>query len=141
MKKHRRVMSQDTEGWYNVWRKTNTWFKKWHEEFGEFSPNHSKAWKFHFEELFLAKVYEVWDKKIQRSYKSWHWTVMQNLNKPWSCSFKIGITNWVKFHLSTQSLEKLYNDGWTLFVKKHKMFQLENFRVIMCHDTVGWFKI
>ena len=30
-----------------------------HEEFGEFLPNHSKVKKFHFDGLFLSKVYEV----------------------------------------------------------------------------------
>ena len=31
----------------------------WHEEFGEFSPNHSKVQKRHSDGLFLPKVYEV----------------------------------------------------------------------------------
>ena len=36
--------------------------------------------------------------KIQGSYLSWHWTVMQNLNKPWLCGFKTGTRNCVNFH-------------------------------------------
>ena len=40
--------------------------------------------------VILSKVYEVWTKKIQRNYLSWHWTVMQNLNN--------GMRNWVNFH-------------------------------------------
>ena len=44
-------------------RKTDFWFQIWHEEFGEFSPNHSKVWKFHFDGLFLSEVYKVWAKK------------------------------------------------------------------------------
>ena len=43
--------------------KADSWFQKWHEEFGKFSPNHSKVQKFHFDGLFLSKVYEVWAKK------------------------------------------------------------------------------
>ena len=31
-----KVMSHDTEEWCKVWRKTNSCFQKWHEEFGEF---------------------------------------------------------------------------------------------------------
>ena len=27
-----------TEEWCKIWRKTNLWFRKWHEEFGKFSP-------------------------------------------------------------------------------------------------------
>ena len=34
--KLRRVMSHGTEEWRKVWKKTNSWFQKWHEEFGEF---------------------------------------------------------------------------------------------------------
>ena len=92
------------------------WFQIWHVEFGDFSSNHSKVQKFLFNRLFLSKVYEVWPKKIQRKYLSWQWTVMQNLNKPWPCSFKNDITNWVNFHYSTQKSEKLYIYG--LFLSK-----------------------
>ena len=57
------------------------------------STNHSKVQKFHFDGLFSPKVYEVWSKKIQRSYLSWHWTVRQNLNKLWPCRpWRIGGT-------------------------------------------------
>ena len=30
-----------------------------------------------------CKVYNVWPKKVQRSYLSWHWRVMLNLKKNW----------------------------------------------------------
>ena len=92
------------------------WFQIWLVEFGDFSSNHSKVKKCHFNGLFLSKVYEVWPKKIQRSYLSWQWTVMENLNKLWPCSFKNDITNWVNFHYSTQKSERLYIYG--LFLSK-----------------------
>ena len=53
-----------------------------HEEFVEFSPNHSKVQKCHSDGLFLSKVYEFWTKKIQKRYLSQHWRVMQNLKIP-----------------------------------------------------------
>ena len=53
-----------------VKRKTDLWFQIWHEEFDEFSPDHSKVWKIFFNGLFLSKVYKVWVTKIQRSYLS-----------------------------------------------------------------------
>ena len=34
---------------------------------------------FHFNGLLLSKVYIVWGKKVQRSYLSWNWRVIQNL--------------------------------------------------------------
>ena len=39
---------------------------------------------------FFVKSMKVWDKKIKRSYLSWHWTVMQNLNKTLTLWFQ----NW-----------------------------------------------
>ena len=80
------------------------WFLIW-QEFGEFSRNHSKVWKLLFDGLFLSKVYKVQAIKIQRSYLSWHWTVMQNLNKPWPCCFKNGMRNWVNFHIARKCVD------------------------------------
>ena len=37
----------------------------------------------YFNEFLSWQVYHVWAKKVQRSYVSWHWRVMQNLNKNW----------------------------------------------------------
>ena len=61
--------------------------------FGEFSRKQSKVWKFDSDGLLFSKVYKVWSKKIQGNYLSWPWTVMQNLNKLWPCSFKNGTRN------------------------------------------------
>ena len=57
LKKYRRVISDDIEEWCNVYRKTEMWFQIWHEGFGEFSAKHSKVLKFHFDGLFLSKVW------------------------------------------------------------------------------------
>ena len=32
-------------------------------------------------ETFLSKIFNVWAKKIQRNYVSWHWKMMQYLKK------------------------------------------------------------
>ena len=37
--------------------------------------------KFYFDWFFLCKVYNVWTKKGQRSYLTWHWSVIKNLKK------------------------------------------------------------
>ena len=65
-------MFHDTEEWYKVSRKTDSWFQKRHGEFGELSPKHAKIQKFHFHGLFSSKAYAVWVKEIQRSYFFWH---------------------------------------------------------------------
>ena len=41
--KYKGVTFDGTENWCKIWRKTNMCFQKWHEEFGNFSPEHSKV--------------------------------------------------------------------------------------------------
>ena len=84
---------------------------------------------------FCQKYMSFELKKIQRSYLSSHWTVMQNLNKHWPCGLKSGMRNWLNFYWSTQKSENGTMMG--CFCPKHTLFQLENFRGIMCHDTEG----
>ena len=45
LKNYREIIFHDIEGWYKIWRKTDLLFGKWHEEFGKFSPEHSKVSK------------------------------------------------------------------------------------------------
>ena len=45
LKRHRGVIFYDTEEWWKIWRKTDLWFGKWHQEFSKFSPQHSKVSK------------------------------------------------------------------------------------------------
>ena len=37
----------------------------------------------HINGLLLTKVYNVWAKKVQRSYVWWHWRLMQSLKENW----------------------------------------------------------
>ena len=43
----------------------------------------------HFNGLLLDKVYNVWAKKVPRSYLPWHWRMMQNLKKNWLVVWKM----------------------------------------------------
>ena len=45
LQKYRGVVFHDTEELCNFWRKTDLWFKKWHEQFGNFSLEHLKVSK------------------------------------------------------------------------------------------------
>ena len=79
--------------------------------------------------------------KIQ-SYLSWNWTVMQKSNK--SCD--LGVSEMAFGELGIgwnfiRALKSLRN--CTLmgsFSPKNIIFKLENFRVIMCHETESWCK-
>ena len=59
----------------------------------------------HFNGLLLTKVYAEL-KKIQRSYLSWHWKVIQNLKRSWIVSSTLTWRIWL---ISTQALKNLKN--------------------------------
>ena len=59
---------------------------------------------FHFNGLLLNKVYIVWAKKVQRSYLSWHWRVIQNLKKN---SLVVWKMTWGIWQIFTRSLESV----------------------------------
>ena len=106
------------KNWLVVWNK--------YKEFGEFSHKHSKVQKFHFNGLLLSKLYKVWAKKMQRSYLSWYWTVMQNLKKPDLVVLKMA---WGIEWTFIRALKSLKNCRLTgSFCPKHILFQIENFR-------------
>ena len=54
-----------------------------------------------FNGLLLTKVYNVWDKKVQGSYPSWHWRVTKFEGKL-TCQFKIDMRSLINFDPSTQ---------------------------------------
>ena len=96
----------------------------WHEEFGEFSPNHSKVRKFHSDGLFLSKIYEVWAKKIQRSYLLWHWSVIQNFK---NADLVVSKMAWGIWRTSIIRAPKSLNivHWWALFVQNIYCFSLK----------------
>ena len=58
----------------------------------------------HFDWSLSCKVYNVWPKKVQRSYLSWHWRVMQNLKKNWLVIWKM---TWGIWQIFTRALESV----------------------------------
>ena len=61
---------------------------------------------FPFSGLLLSKVYIVRAKKVQRSYLSWQWRVMQNLKRNWLVVSKLTREIW---QILTWALESLRN--------------------------------
>ena len=106
LKKYRGVIFHDTEGWCKIWRKTDLWFGKWHEEYGKFSP----------EQLKVSKLGFWWDPLIQSrknmSLKSTEkLCVMKMKNdakfeKELTCHFKIGMRNLMNFDPNTWKSHK-----------------------------------
>ena len=65
---------------------------------------------FHFNGLLLSEVFIVWGKKVQRSYLSWHWRVIQNWKKNWLAAWKM-TRNFANFHQSTWKCQNWNFDG------------------------------
>ena len=55
-----------------------------------------------FNWLLVTKVYIVWATKVQRSYLSWHWRVMQILKKDWPVVWK---KTWEIWQIFTKALK------------------------------------
>ena len=100
LKKYRGVIFHDTEGWCKIWRKTDLWFGKWHEEYGKFSP----------EQLKVSKLGFWWDLLIQSRSMSLKSTEelcamkMKNAAKcaeKLICHFKTDMKNLMNFDPST----------------------------------------
>ena len=80
--------------------------------------------KLHFDWFLLCKVFNVWPKKAQRSYLSWHWKVMQNLNKNWFVVWKM---TWGIWQIFTRALESVkIGNLMESFCPKEKKYELKN---------------
>ena len=83
------------------------WTKGAHqsEKIQTFGCSHKISPNLYFERLLLLKVYKILAKKVQRSYASWPWRLMQNSKKNWSVVSKMTRIWWS----GTRSLENLKN--------------------------------
>ena len=93
----------------------------------------------HFNGLLLTKVYNVWAKKVQKSYVWWHWRLMQNLKENWLVLPKM---TWGIWQIFTRALESLkIGTLMASFCLKLKMYELKIYRGVICHDNKEWCKI
>ena len=107
LKKYRGVIFLDIEEWCKIWRKTDMLFGKWHEEFGTFSPEHSK----------VSKLELWWDPFVQsRKCMSLKFTeklcvtTIKNdtkLEEEVTSRFKIDMKNFTNFDPSTRKSKKI----------------------------------
>ena len=97
--KYKGVISHDPKDW--CW-KTDLSFQKWWI-WWNLTWALASLQNLHFYLLLLCKVFNVWPKKVQRSYLSWRWRVMQNLKKHWFVEKMTGI--WQIFTRALKSLK------------------------------------
>ena len=69
---------------------------------------------------FLVKVYNVWAKKVQRSYVCWHWRLMKNLKEKWLGFSKLTWRIWQIF------VDRLKNSDFIVESKKKELNQNQN---------------
>ena len=106
LKKSSRVIFHDTKEWCKIWRKTDFFFQKWHEEFETFSPEHLK----------VSKLGLWWDSFVQ----SWKCMSLRFTGELWfmrmtngakieeelTSQFKTDMNNLTNFDSSTQKSQK-----------------------------------
>ena len=97
---------------------------------------HASSWKsgnLHFDGILLSKTYKDLDEKVQRSYVSWHWRVMQSLKENWLLAPKM---TWVVCWILIRAEANLKNCTLMYyFCQWHAKFQLKKHRRIISHDT------
>ena len=136
LKVYRRVISHDSEEWCKVKEKLTCGFKYEKRNLVNFHETIHSAWKCYFDGLEGLRF------KLQK-----HRGVIFHDTEQW-CNIWINsdlvaskIAWWIgwTFIRALKSLKKctLMSSFWP----KHIMFQLENFRGIMCQDTEGWSKV
>ena len=106
LKKSSGVIFHDTREWCKIWRKTDFCFQKWHEEFEKFSPEHLKVSKLGLWWDSFVQSWTFMSLKLQGSYVSWQWRMMQKLKRNWLVSSKL---TWGIWQILTRALENLKN--------------------------------
>ena len=96
-KKYKGVIFHDIEVSCNIWRKTDLWFGKWHEEFGKFPPEYLEVSKVGLHVILLSKIENAWLMTLKNDEK---------FEKELTCGFKIDIMNLKNFDSSTQKSQK-----------------------------------
>ena len=114
LKKYRGVIFYDTGKWCKIWRKTDLWLGKWHEEFGRFSPEHSK----------VSKLGLWWDlfiqSRIRLNLKFTGELCVMTMKKDakreeeLTCQFKIDMRTLTNFDPSTQMSQNMHLNGLLL---------------------------
>ena len=94
-----------------------------------------KSENLHFDVLLLSIAYRVLAKKVQKSYLSWRWRVIQILKKNSLFVWKI---TWIIWWILTRAVENL--KIFTLmrhFFQKYVMFELNKWRQVVLSCMVS----
>ena len=139
-KKCRRIMPQDTEEWWPVWRKTDSWLgsKNDMRNLVSFNASSGKSENLHFDVLLLSIAYKVSAKKVQKNYLSWHWKKIQTLKKNWLFIWKMTWGIWWTLTWAVESLKICTLVGY--FCRKYVMLELNKYRGVVSSKMTYGFK-
>ena len=76
LKKYRGAIIHDNEEWCKIWRKTDLLLRKWHEEFGKLSPEHSKLelwWDPFVQSRKFMSQHSIINVRRVRTYADFYW--------------------------------------------------------------------
>ena len=102
-------MFHDTEDWCKIWRKTNLWVGKWHEEFDDILPEHSKFSKLGlWWDPFIQSTKFMGLKFAEETEEVCVMTMKNNaeFKDELTCRFKIDRRNLTNFDPSTEKSQK-----------------------------------
>ena len=88
----------------------------------------------HFDWILFSKEYKDLDEKIQKSYVSWYWRVMQSLNKNWLLVPNMTWSIWWFLMRAVTSLKICTLLSY--FCQYYINFELKNCRRIISHYTL-----
>ena len=110
-----------------------------HKEFDLVSCDQLKSRNLHLDGLLLSKACKFSDEKVQKSYISCHWRVIQSLTKNWQL---VPNMTWGIWWISTQAVKSLkICTLMCYFCWKYITFEPRKYRGVMCHKTAEWCKI
>ena len=91
-----------------------------------FNLSSGKSKNLHFDVLLLSIAYKVSAKKVQKSYLSWHWRVIQTLKKNSLFVWKMTWELWWILSRAVENLNIYTFMGY--FCQKYVMFELKQYR-------------
>ena len=108
LKEYWGVIFHDTEESCKIWRKTSLWFGIWHEDFGKFSPEHSKISKTCTLMSCFWPKYKIIELKTYRELCLMALNIDAKFEGKLTCAFKNDMKNLAYFHQSTFKSLKIW---------------------------------
>ena len=101
------VIFYDIEGWCKIWRKTALWFRKWHEEYGKFSLEHSKMSELELWWDPLSQSRKGMTLKFKEELCVMAMKIYTKIEEELTCRFKIDMRNLMNFDSNTWKSHKI----------------------------------